>query len=68
MDTNAEKFEQAKKWGATDCVNPKDSDKPIQVRQPSTTVVTPCPITLAADAATALTALRRQQGTVIVYA
>ncbi len=26
----AEKFEAAKKWGATDCVNPKDYDKPIQ--------------------------------------
>lgn len=26
----ADKFEAAKKWGATDCVNPKDYDKPIQ--------------------------------------
>lgn len=26
----AEKFEAARKWGATDCVNPKDYDKPIQ--------------------------------------
>lgn len=26
----AEKFETAKRWGATDCVNPKDHDRPIQ--------------------------------------
>lgn len=26
----AEKFVTAKEWGATDCVNPKDYDKPIQ--------------------------------------
>lgn len=25
-----EKFADAKKWGATDCLNPKDYDKPIQ--------------------------------------
>ncbi|KAK3272010.1 hypothetical protein CYMTET_19671 [Cymbomonas tetramitiformis] len=30
VDTNPEKFELAKKWGATDVINPKDSDKPIQ--------------------------------------
>lgn len=30
VDTNPEKFELAKKWGATDVVNPKDSEKPIQ--------------------------------------
>lgn len=30
VDTNPEKFELAKKWGATECVNPKDHDKPIQ--------------------------------------
>ena len=31
----ADKFEAAKKWGATDCVNPKDYDKPVQqVRAP----------------------------------
>lgn len=30
VDTNPEKFEIAKKWGATDCVNPKDHTKPIQ--------------------------------------
>mmetsp|Transcript_10237 Transcript_10237/g.30833 ORF Transcript_10237/g.30833 Transcript_10237/m.30833 type:complete len:390 (+) Transcript_10237:72-1241(+) len=30
IDTNPKKFELAKKWGATDCLNPKDFDKPIQ--------------------------------------
>jgi Zn-dependent alcohol dehydrogenase len=30
IDVNSSKFEMAKKLGATDCVNPKDSDKPIQ--------------------------------------
>uniref|UniRef100_A0A061S8I9 S-(hydroxymethyl)glutathione dehydrogenase n=1 Tax=Tetraselmis sp. GSL018 TaxID=582737 RepID=A0A061S8I9_9CHLO len=30
VDLNPDKFETAKKWGATDCVNPKDHDKPIQ--------------------------------------
>ncbi|KAL4855154.1 Alcohol dehydrogenase class-3 [Chlorella vulgaris] len=30
VDTNPEKEAQAKKWGATDFVNPKDHDKPIQ--------------------------------------
>ncbi|PRW60671.1 Alcohol dehydrogenase class-3 [Chlorella sorokiniana] len=30
VDINPEKFEAAKQWGATDCVNPKDYDKPIQ--------------------------------------
>ncbi|HEY0296695.1 MAG TPA: S-(hydroxymethyl)glutathione dehydrogenase/class III alcohol dehydrogenase [Bordetella sp.] len=30
VDTNASKFELAKTFGATDCVNPKDYDKPIQ--------------------------------------
>eukprot|EP00873_Tetraselmis_striata_P013042 jgi/Tetstr1/433306/TSEL_022593.t1 len=30
VDTNPDKFEIAKKWGATDCLNPKDFDKPIQ--------------------------------------
>ncbi|KAI7836929.1 hypothetical protein COHA_009261 [Chlorella ohadii] len=30
VDINPDKFEAAKKWGATDCVNPKDYDKPIQ--------------------------------------
>ena len=25
----ADKFENAKKWGATDCLNPKEFDKPI---------------------------------------
>ena len=30
IDINAEKFELARKWGATDCINPKDFDKPIQ--------------------------------------
>lgn len=27
---NPKKFEMAKELGATDCVNPKDHDKPIQ--------------------------------------
>lgn len=30
IDVNPKKFEQAKQMGATDCVNPKDHDKPIQ--------------------------------------
>jgi len=30
IDTNPEKFEIAKKFGATHCINPKDHDKPIQ--------------------------------------
>jgi S-(hydroxymethyl)glutathione dehydrogenase/alcohol dehydrogenase len=30
IDINPEKFEMAKKLGATECINPKDYDKPIQ--------------------------------------
>ena len=30
IDINADKFEIAKKLGATDCVNPKDIEGPIQ--------------------------------------
>jgi S-(hydroxymethyl)glutathione dehydrogenase/alcohol dehydrogenase len=30
IDTNPSKFDMATKMGATDCVNPKDHDKPIQ--------------------------------------
>lgn len=30
VDTNPNKFELAKEFGATDCINPKDFDKPIQ--------------------------------------
>lgn len=30
IDTNADKFELARQMGATDCVNPKDHEKPIQ--------------------------------------
>lgn len=30
IDINPDKFVAAKEWGATDCVNPKDYDKPIQ--------------------------------------
>jgi S-(hydroxymethyl)glutathione dehydrogenase/alcohol dehydrogenase len=30
IDTNPSKFELAKKWGATDCINPADHQKPIQ--------------------------------------
>lgn len=32
IDINPLKFPLAKKFGATDCVNPKDHKKPIQVR------------------------------------
>ena len=30
IDTNPDKFDLARQMGATDCVNPKDHDKPIQ--------------------------------------
>lgn len=30
VDINASKFEAAKAWGATECLNPRDYDKPIQ--------------------------------------
>jgi S-(hydroxymethyl)glutathione dehydrogenase/alcohol dehydrogenase len=30
IDTNPTKFELARQFGATDCINPKDYDKPIQ--------------------------------------
>ena len=30
VDINADKFDAAKRWGATECLNPKDFDKPIQ--------------------------------------
>jgi S-(hydroxymethyl)glutathione dehydrogenase/alcohol dehydrogenase len=30
IDINKDKFEMAKKFGATECVNPKDYDRPIQ--------------------------------------
>ena len=30
VDTNPDKFAAAKEWGATDCVNPKDSASPVQ--------------------------------------
>src|SRR5690606_37771186 len=30
IDTNADKLELARQMGATDCVNPKDHEKPIQ--------------------------------------
>ena len=30
IDTNPSKFELARTFGATDCINPKDHDKPIQ--------------------------------------
>src|SRR3984885_15596880 len=30
VDTNPEKFSMARALGATDCINPKDYDKPIQ--------------------------------------
>merc|ERR550539_1490115 len=30
IDLNEGKFDAAKEWGATECVNPKNFDKPIQ--------------------------------------
>ena len=30
IDTNPSKFELAKQFGATDCINPNDYDKPVQ--------------------------------------
>lgn len=30
IDLNSSKFEEAKKFGATECLNPNDFDKPIQ--------------------------------------
>lgn len=30
IDVNPSKFEVAKQFGVTDCINPKDYDKPIQ--------------------------------------
>lgn len=30
VDINASKFDAAREWGATECVNPRDYDKPIQ--------------------------------------
>jgi S-(hydroxymethyl)glutathione dehydrogenase/alcohol dehydrogenase len=30
VDLNPAKFEVAKEFGATECINPKDFDKPIQ--------------------------------------
>ncbi len=30
VDTNPGKFDKAKAMGATDCVNPRDQDKPVQ--------------------------------------
>ena len=30
IDTNSEKFELAKQFGATDCINPNDYERPIQ--------------------------------------
>ena len=30
VDTNPDKFDVARRWGATDCVNPKDSSTPVQ--------------------------------------
>ena len=32
VDMDPGKFPRAKEWGATDLLNPKDYDKPIQVR------------------------------------
>lgn len=31
IDTDEGKFARAKEWGATDLINPKNFDKPIQV-------------------------------------
>ena len=33
VDTDEGKFERAQKWGATDLINPKKYDKPIQARR-----------------------------------
>ncbi len=30
IDTNPEKFARAQEWGATECINPKDLDQPVQ--------------------------------------
>lgn len=30
IDINPSKFEPAKEWGATECINPKDFEEPIQ--------------------------------------
>jgi S-(hydroxymethyl)glutathione dehydrogenase/alcohol dehydrogenase len=30
IDTNPDKFAVATEWGATECINPKDHDRPIQ--------------------------------------
>ena len=30
IDINPDKFQTAKQWGATDCLNPMDYDEPIQ--------------------------------------
>lgn len=40
IDTDPGKHARAKEWGATDVLNPKDFDKPIQVRSPCTHGVT----------------------------
>ena len=32
IDTDPSKYDRAKTWGATDLINPKDHDKPIQVQ------------------------------------
>lgn len=29
VDTDPNKYDRAKEWGCTDCVNPKDHDKPV---------------------------------------
>lgn len=31
IDTNPKKFELARRFGATDCINPNDYDKPIKM-------------------------------------
>ena len=46
VDTDEGKFARAKEWGATDLINPKKHDKPIQVRasllvSPSTDILVP---------------------------
>ena len=30
VDIDERKFDMAKKWGATECINPKAYDKPVQ--------------------------------------
>ena len=51
VDTDEGKFERARKWGATDLINPKQHEKPIQARahcamMPCGHVLSPCKLWL----------------------